>query len=758
MKKKEVLKKAAALGMTLCVTLSYSGIAMAVPGPHHEPGNNHPPVVEEPQHPGSPHGEKPEDKGPKAEKPDVQSGKEKKDHKAEASKQEEPKAEEVKIEEPAQEQAQSGETSEKKENGEQSNHDETKTPHIVVSGSVPTMTVGDTAKITASVADNPNSGNGGENQIKWTVSSSDESVLIATIDKGVVTVTAVGEGSANIEIGAYTNGNGTDNGSVGKGHVAFNIKETVNGIEVNAKSVDNSETSAVETSAPVYVYAKIMGNYSAEGLKKLGINKTTKYADTWFSIGSAAEVSGLKAPKAQDEFVKITDEQKAEIFDELVRFDKNAAFDLTKVTFGNSLKTESGANDFSGSGLTYHYDGEITFYQVEYKTGYGDNETVKTVDTLMAGMDTPVCEAPERDGYVFAGWGDVSETVTGNATYEAQWVAEDQAIYVYVKVVGNPDADTLASMGLVKSNKHGYYTLGTAAYNGVETAAKKNLKDKVEVSAAERNAILATLTKTHNEGFTALDLVTWEDIKVCDGADSMPGEAPFVPNGTNAYHLDGTIEFTTYDVVYYWMNENQEEVILNTSEAITGVVGQEVTVTPAEKLIVKEENGQKVITLLSLDKAPAGTYTPDVEGAITKKLEKIGNTIKIPCIKLAETSVETPAEPGATTPDNGGNTGGNDTPTVNPEGSEPAAPVEPAEDEITGDAPGSEALGAGGDVIDSDAMGNPDPIDADDAEEDIAATPKGVKTGDETAPWAMGFAGAIIALGGAVALRRREEE
>ena len=104
--------------------------------------------------------------------------------------------------------------------------------------------------------------------------------------------------------------------------------------------------------------------------------------------------------------------------------------------------------------------------------------------------------------------------------------------------------------------------------------------------------------------------------------------------------------------------------------------------------------------------------------------------------------------------------GNDDAPSVDPEDSEPPVPTPPVEDEITGDAPGSDALGAGGEVIDSDPMGDPDVINGDDAEEDIAAAPNGVKTGDESdmIPWALGFGSAIMLLGGTVALRRREEE
>lgn len=97
--------------------------------------------------------------------------------------------------------------------------------------------------------------------------------------------------------------------------------------------------------------------------------------------------------------------------------------------------------------------------------------------------------------------------------------------------------------------------------------------------------------------------------------------------------------------------------------------------------------------------------------------------------------VEPPNDPVDNTPGtdpnpgvSGGGTITDDTPAVEPEGTDDPVPTPPAEDEVTGDAPGSDALGAGSDVIDSDAMGDPDAIDDD--EEDVDAEAKGVKTGD----------------------------
>ena len=57
-----------------------------------------------------------------------------------------------------------------------------------------------------------------------------------------------------------------------------------------------------------------------------------------------------------------------------------------------------------------------------YTVTYQDGDTVLKQDTVLTGMNTPGCAAPEAEGMVFEGWSPaVAGTVTADATYVAQW-------------------------------------------------------------------------------------------------------------------------------------------------------------------------------------------------------------------------------------------------------------------------------------------------------------------------------------------------
>ena len=78
-----------------------------------------------------------------------------------------------------------------------------------------------------------------------------------------------------------------------------------------------------------------------------------------------------------------------------------------------------------------------------------DNEEVfadQVYGNLLSGITTPAFKGtPTRDGYVFTGWEpEVADTVTGNATYVAQWKARTDLSYTvhyYLKNTTKPVAD-----------------------------------------------------------------------------------------------------------------------------------------------------------------------------------------------------------------------------------------------------------------------------------------------------------------------------
>ncbi len=73
------------------------------------------------------------------------------------------------------------------------------------------------------------------------------------------------------------------------------------------------------------------------------------------------------------------------------------------------------ADDWNANGIP---DAEDARYTVTYQ----DGDTILKQDTVLTGMNTPGCAAPEAEGMVFEGWSPaVAGTVTADATYVAQW-------------------------------------------------------------------------------------------------------------------------------------------------------------------------------------------------------------------------------------------------------------------------------------------------------------------------------------------------
>ena len=72
-------------------------------------------------------------------------------------------------------------------------------------------------------------------------------------------------------------------------------------------------------------------------------------------------------------------------------------------------------------------------YTVTYTDGVNNEEVFadQVYENLLSGIDTPAFRGtPTRDGYRFTGWEpEVSDTVTGNVTYAAQWTARTDLSY-----------------------------------------------------------------------------------------------------------------------------------------------------------------------------------------------------------------------------------------------------------------------------------------------------------------------------------------
>lgn len=143
----------------------------------------------------------------------------------------------------------------------------------------------------------------------------------------------------------------------------------------------------------VYLYVKVTGNLNGLKLNKsgwctvgkvTGLNMTDPQSYAWWygSSNHVSSVSGISASSVGKGDVE--------------RYEKNQSIDLSKVTWASGthygfLPVSTGADDYVGSGWTWHLDGYIDIAQVKasYKIRYVDQDTNKVLQTAASGTDDP---------------------------------------------------------------------------------------------------------------------------------------------------------------------------------------------------------------------------------------------------------------------------------------------------------------------------------------------------------------------------------
>ena len=143
----------------------------------------------------------------------------------------------------------------------------------------------------------------------------------------------------------------------------------------------------------VYLYVKVTGNLNGLNLNKsgwctvgkvTGLNMTDPQSYAWWygSSNHVSSVSGISASSVGKGDVE--------------RYEKNQSIDLSKVTWASGthygfLPVSTGADDYVGSGWTWHLDGYIDIAQVQasYKIRYVDQDTNKVLQTAASGTDDP---------------------------------------------------------------------------------------------------------------------------------------------------------------------------------------------------------------------------------------------------------------------------------------------------------------------------------------------------------------------------------
>ena len=146
----------------------------------------------------------------------------------------------------------------------------------------------------------------------------------------------------------------------------------------------------------VYLYVKVTGNLNGLNLNKsgwctvgkvTGLNMTDPQSYAWW-YGSSNHVSSVSGISASS----VGTGSKGN----LTRYEKNQSIDLSKVTWSSGtsygfLPVSTGADDYVGSGWTWHLDGYIDIAQVQasYKIRYVDQDTNKVLQTAASGTDDP---------------------------------------------------------------------------------------------------------------------------------------------------------------------------------------------------------------------------------------------------------------------------------------------------------------------------------------------------------------------------------
>ena len=143
----------------------------------------------------------------------------------------------------------------------------------------------------------------------------------------------------------------------------------------------------------VYLYVKVTGNLNGLNLNKsgwctvgkvTGLNMTDPQSYAWWygSSNHVSSVSGISASSVGKGDVE--------------RYEKNQSIDLSKVTWASGthygfLPVSTGADDYVGSGWTWHLDGYIDIAQVQasYKIRYVDQDTNNVLKIAASGTDDP---------------------------------------------------------------------------------------------------------------------------------------------------------------------------------------------------------------------------------------------------------------------------------------------------------------------------------------------------------------------------------
>lgn len=246
------------------------------------------------------------------------------------------------------------------------------------------------------------------------------------------------------------------------------------------------------------------------------------------------------------------------------------------------------AEDKNNNG-TPDYD-ETKKYTVTYTDGAGQAAFEDQVySDLLEGMDTPNFDGtPSREGFKFAGWKpEVAETVTGEATYTAQWVEDEEPVestngYFYVLKPGSQG-------DLTTTDPQHFYYVGRGSLQETPqemTDVNDGVAGQIQTypNAEQLQSIGAGAIA--NKVGTNFENVFWYRVSQAAGANSN-NDTPIVSAETKTWHVDGILKpkAPNYQVRFI-LRQDETETVLNVYDIQSGtaISGQNIADTAKNAL------------------------------------------------------------------------------------------------------------------------------------------------------------------------------
>ncbi len=290
----------------------------------------------------------------------------------------------------------------------------------------------------------------------------------------------------------------------------------------------------------------------------------------------SAVLLGFSKDKTEALVLSEEEAEKASIIEGEFRIDE----DTTLYAVWAEDKNKNGTPDYDETKHT------VTYTDGAEQAAFKD----RVYSDLLEGMDTPEFGGtPSREGFEFAGWmPEVAETVTGEATYTAQWKKAEEPVestngYFYVLKPGSQD-------NLTTTDPQHFYYVGQGNIQEVPeeeiTFEDDGVASQIQTypNAEQLQSIGAGAIA--NKVGTNFENVFWYRVSQAAGANSN-NDTPIVSAETKTWHVDGILKpkDPNYQVRFI-LRQGETETVLNVYdiESGTAISGQNIADTAKNAL------------------------------------------------------------------------------------------------------------------------------------------------------------------------------